>query len=409
MNEKPNAEAQQLRRRHFELADSGNSGAIGGDRCGHGGGAVGDGSWSGLNGHGGWSSVVDSDCRSSVMDCYCGWGCGNRWSRDGDLARVGWTSDTKTSKTVPEAKTCAERGDGSRNGSRAVGNCWCLVHSYGCRSGSDGWSGKADGGAAHCNGRGGVMNNSGCRGSCECGSCGDRVAETEAGAKGGNWSGHGGTAVGDGWSMLHGDGSRCGSNGWRSSGECMTKSEAGSKGSNWCRDGSGTVGDSWSMVDGDSSWSSSDGRSMVDGNGCWSGGDGRGGKAHSRTADCDSWRSCGKGVTEAESGTKGGDWSGDCSGRGRGEKALGKAEAQACGPSVRRYWGDESRSCGDRRSVVHDSSGWGGLLDEGGSRCSSHGWRCMVDGDPTDFAVKSRASAAVQETAIGDGEHSQEY
>lgn len=114
---------------------------------------------------------------------------------------------------MPEAKTCSERGDGGRNGSRAVGNGWCLVHSYGSRSGSDGWSGKADGGAAHCNGRGGVMNNSGCWGRREGGSCGDSVAETDAGSKGGNWSGHGGTAVGDGWSMLNGDRSWCGSNG----------------------------------------------------------------------------------------------------------------------------------------------------------------------------------------------------
>lgn len=73
-------------RRCVQSVAEAESSSVGGDRCGNGGGAVGDGSWSGLNGHGGWSSVVDGDCWSSVMDCYCGWGSGNRWSRDGDLA-----------------------------------------------------------------------------------------------------------------------------------------------------------------------------------------------------------------------------------------------------------------------------------------------------------------------------------
>ncbi|KAL3224544.1 hypothetical protein MRX96_026517 [Rhipicephalus microplus] len=117
--------------------------------------------------------------------------------------------------------------------------------------------------------------------------------------------------------------------------------------------------------------------------------------AYGRTADSDG-RSRVLNVADSGSGRR--------ESRRRGDNALGKAEVQTGGPSVRCCWGDESRSCGHGRSVVHDSSGWGGLLDEGGSWCSSHGWCCMVDGDATDAAVKGGAAAAMQETAIGDGE-----
>ncbi|KAL1472877.1 hypothetical protein MTO96_022657 [Rhipicephalus appendiculatus] len=399
-----------------------------------------------MYGNGCWSSVVDGDCRSSVVDCYCGWGCGDRGCRDGDLARVAWCSEG-----VSEAKTGTERCDRSGNGSSAVGNGRSVVHSYGSRSCSDGWSSEADGRTAHCNGRGGMMNNSGCWGSGEGGSCGECVAEADAGTKGGNGSGHGGTAVGYGWSVVDGDGSWRGSNcwssiaysgtcvgygwrssncwssvaysgtcvgySWRSSGEGMTESETGTKGSNWSGDGSTAVGDGWSMVDGDGSWSGGNGRSMVDGDGSWRGSNGWSSVAYSGTGVGYGWCSSGEGVTKSESGTKGGNRSGD------GSTAVGDGWSMVDSDgSWRMVDGDGSWSGGNCWSSVAYSgtgvgygwcsSGEGVTKSESGTKCGNwsgdgstavgDGWS-MVDGDGSWSGSNCWSSVAYSGTGVGYG------